>query len=136
MTKTERAKLVDEFVDLDRTIATYKTNLDRHKELRDTILSWYADLPADQTAQVHGKRYAVLVTPRQFQQRITSMAKVKAKLGLKLFLELCSFTLKNLNAHIPTSEQAGLVTRERTGHRNLEVIPSEPATPSPARSAQ
>jgi len=135
MTKQERAKLVDEFAELDRTIATYKTNLDRHKELRETILSWHANLAANQSAEVHGKKYALRITPREFQRKITSMAKVKAKLGLARFLQLCSFKLKNLDAHIPTSEQAGLVAREQTGHRSLEVIPSAASTPSPARSA-
>lgn len=124
MTKQERAKLVDEYAELDRAIAPWKPKIARHKELRETITGWYDELPAADTFEAKGKKHTVRVSPREYQRRILSMGKVKAKLGLKRFLELCSFTLKHLDAHIPTSEQTALVTRERTGHRSLEIIPA------------
>lgn len=121
MQKQNRPAIIDEYAELDKKIAPWKPAFARHKELRETITGWYDELPAADTFEAKGKKYTITVSPREFQRKIVSMTKVKAKLGLKRFLTLCGFTLKNLDAHIPTSEQKGMVIREQTGHRSLTI---------------
>lgn len=127
--------MIDEFAELDARVAAWKPALARHKELRETITAWYDEMPADQAFEAKGNMFAIRISPRELQRKIVSMTKVKAKLGLKLFLDLCSFTLKNLDAHIPTAEQKHLVAQQRTGHRSVTVIPyyttDKPASQAP-----
>lgn len=113
--------LVDEFGALDDHLRPFAPLVERHKQLARQIGAHFADRRPDDTFLASGARYTVTVSARARERRVVSMAKIKARFGLKRFLDLCTFPLRVLDEHIPPGEQDGLVVQARTGPRKLTV---------------
>lgn len=115
--------IIDEFGKLDAEIAAFKPKLQRHQELRETILAWHQALPAAQSAEEAGKTCKVLVMPRDNERVITVEGKRKLYRlwGASDFLERCKIALKQLPD--PKDPGGKYTAQERTGPRHLKVIP-------------
>ncbi len=90
--QARRLAIVDEFGELERQIAEFKPKTERHKALKEQILSWYADLDGAATAQAEGRRYSVQIGTRQNQRTITkpwkAWALLRRAIGLDQVMEL------------------------------------------------
>jgi len=118
-----RADLVDEFAQLDTELNSLKGKTKRRDDLRETILGWHADLPADQQTTENGHYYDVIVSLPD-NRRVFTMAG-KRKLfrlwGSTKFIERCAIALKFLPD--PKDEAGEFTVNGRTGPRHLEVLP-------------
>jgi len=94
----------------------------RAEQLRAQILSWYDDKPAEESFVLEGQKHCVMLSPRGNRRRIKSMQKLFERLGMKLFLKLSKFTLKEFDDHIPEPERAKFVVSEQIGPRELKCV--------------
>ena len=119
-----KAKLIDEFGELERRMDEFDPVVRRHKAIQDEILSWVKDLPADQATTLSGNLYTIQVSERQYERKITSMRAVYKALGNKVavLLDHVTMTLKELDVLIPAYRQGDLVTKARTGRRMLVPV--------------
>ncbi len=123
---TERAALaaaINELAKLDAEIAALKLKQKRADELK-AVLRAYADhFEAAQglLIDVPGADYVANLGPKE-NKRTLDVAGVFKTLGRGLFLENCSFPLGKFDALVPASEQAALVTEERSGARSVSIL--------------
>lgn len=118
----KRREIVDEFGRLSLRIEAAKKDKDRYDQLRKQIANWHANDGAEASFVEEGEQWAVEVSARSFEREITSMSKLKAYLGLKRFLDLCRFSLENIDKHVPVEDRAAFVSCERTGSRTVRPI--------------
>jgi hypothetical protein len=115
--------LVDEFASLDFEIQSFKPKIQRHAELRATILAACPDLPPEQSRTVPGRQYSVVVTPCD-QQRVITLAgltKLRKEWGVPTFMRRVGIALK----HLPDPKDPGSLytMQSRTGPRHLRPVP-------------
>lgn len=126
--KAQAAKIIDDFGELSRQIATWQPNIDRASELRKIIEGWFIHDVADESFTMDGKLYTVVLSPRAKKRTIVGMNKLYKLLGVKTFLEWCSFPLGVLdNLHV---DPTGIVAEERSGARSVKAVLREAATGS------
>jgi hypothetical protein len=63
-----------------------------------------------------GEKFMVAIGPRGSKRSVKDMALVKATLGQKLFMEIASVTLKDLDAYMTPPQLALVLKTERTTH--------------------
>ena len=119
----QRAAIIDEYGKLDAELNAMKPKEKRHEQLRKAIMSWSADLAADEAAELQGSRYSVQISACSMARKIRSMIKLKARLGQKIFFDLCRLSLEELDKRIPVPEIEQFVETTQTGRRSLVVIP-------------
>jgi hypothetical protein len=124
--RNSKEAVIDEFGQLDREVAAFKPTLDRHKLLKEKILSWFPELPGDQAASVSGLLYDANISPRENERRILDMASVYKNVGKARFLEICKLTLKALEGTMGVEQAAAFFVSERTGPRKVTAIPKAP----------
>jgi hypothetical protein len=117
-----RRAAVDEFGRLDAILRDQKSVRDRHEQLRKQIQGWYDDAPADEEQTVEGSEFSVVVSKRGMKRTVVSMKALKDRLGLKRFLELCSFSLEVLDRVIAKTEHGDLIKEEQAGPRKVTAI--------------
>ena len=120
--EAQRQQLVEEFIDLDREVETYKPRIQRYERLRLLILDWHRNLSPDAEALVNGQTADVLISARDQVRKVTPAGK---KLLWKLWGKL-GFIAK---AHIELKmlpdpkDPASLYTEKAsTGPRHLHVV--------------
>lgn len=116
------AALIDEYGELSRQLDAMKPAVVRHKVLAQEIQAHFENAPAGETIVVDGSVYQLQILPRDNQTRIRSMSKVYRALGQKLFIELCSITLKAVRENLASEVYESLVLTERTGLRPLKAV--------------
>lgn len=108
---------------LDARYAAEKHWIDERDTVHAKIQEHYKDYAADAPIHAEGTEYAVDLTMREHQQKITDKAKAFAALrkvmGLGKLIEALSYTLKLLDVHVPKEKQAAFVSKERTGPRTI-----------------
>jgi hypothetical protein len=119
---------VDEYGQLDSDLARldaehhYESRKRRKEALREVILGWHKDLPADEETIEHGVQYDIRITARD-NQRVVSISgkkKLRKLWGAARFLEACAIILKLLP---DPKDAAGLYTvNDRTGPRHLKPL--------------
>ena len=119
----ERAAIVDRFCRLDAQVKAFSPTKFEHERLRKLILSWYPELSGDQTAEISGVQYHLLIGMAQEQQYIPSMPALYRRMKVMRFLELCSMTIKNVFAELGEIEACKYLGRARTGPRTLTPVP-------------
>jgi hypothetical protein len=117
-----RRAAIDEFGRLDALLREQKSVRDRHEQLRKQITGWYEDAPADEEHTAEGETFSVVVSRRGMKRHVVSMKALKDRLGLKRFLELCSFSLEVIDRVIAKDEHDGLIEQTQSGPRRLTAI--------------
>lgn len=125
----EKRQIVDEFGRLGKQLDEAAPLEKRYNQLRDQILSWHANSPADQSFTEEGELYMAEISARAIERTIVSMPKLQKRLGLKTFLEICSVTLTKLKGHLGELELARFLKIEHSGSRRVKPIPKFPDTP-------
>ncbi len=124
--QARRLAIVDEFGELERQIAEFKPKTERHKALKEQILSWYADLDGAATAQAEGRRYSVQIGTRQNQRTITkpwkAWALLRRAIGLDQVMELVTIPLAAIDRYIPAEQHAWILSEARTGARKVVAV--------------
>jgi len=115
-------KLIDEFGSLDRQVQKFKSVADRHKVLKEQILGFCEELPAEKPTSFAGLQYEVSIGARQVQRCIVDMAKVYRAIGKDQFLEVCGLTLKALERELGTTVAAGHLEDRHTGPRKVTAV--------------
>jgi hypothetical protein len=116
------AAIVDEFGQLEVKLDAMKKLVDRRNELRDVILGWYENSDRDRIIRAEGKMFDVEVSACAIERTITNMPALFRRLGQKMFLELCKFSLAKLDEYIAPVEQSPFVTSAQTGPRRVKAI--------------
>jgi hypothetical protein len=116
---------VDEYGQLDSDLARldaehhYESRKRRKEALREVILGWHKDLPADEEAIEHGVEWDLPISACD-DQRVVSIAgktKLEKLWGRVKFRELCNVILKLLP---DPKDPKGLYTiHARTGPRHI-----------------
>jgi hypothetical protein len=130
--KAQAVKIIDEFGELTRQIATWQPRIDRVAELRKIIEGWFANDVADESFTLDGKLYCVVLSARAKRRTIVGMTKLYKALGQKTFLEYCSFPLTILDELLRrlNLDSAGIVNEERSGPRTVKAVLREAAAGS------
>jgi hypothetical protein len=142
MSKVERlptpAELIDELGDVRERLARSPVSRlkKRERAIVGIILAWMQGKKATATSTFAGSRFTVRVSACSHERQIKDLRKLFDRLGKKRFLELCSFTLKALEDHVPLPERAEFITETQTGARDVETLPrEEPAAAGRRRAA-
>ena len=126
--RAQAAKIIDEFGELTRQIATWQPKIDRASELRKIIERWFESDAGDESFTLDGKLYTVVLSARAKKRTIVGMQKLYKLLGVKTFIEWCTFPLAALdNLHV---DPTGIVTEERSGNRTVKAVLKEAAAGS------
>ena len=124
--KAQAVKIVDEFGELMRQITPWQPRIDRAAELRKIIEGWFANDVADESFTWDGALYTVVLSARAKRRTIVAMAKLYKLLGMKVFLEWCTFPLSAIDGlHIDVT---GIITEERSGNRTVKAVLRQAAT--------
>ena len=118
-----RAPVVDEYAALDAELARLRPVITRHEKLRELILGWYPNLPAEAGTTVDGSDATVVITPRDNERKVTSDGKIRLQKlwGPRTFADKCIVYLKNLP---DPEDHEGLYTELNcTGPRHLKAFP-------------
>jgi hypothetical protein len=133
MTDFELENAIESYAIHDKALAAMKPIVDEHKALREKLhnhaIATQGDDP-ERTLSLSNGKHTITWSPKENQRRIVNLGAVKKRLGLPLLMKLVTMTLKNLDAHISTVEQAtlGITVSERTGPRDCKVVAKLPVT--------
>lgn len=131
--KASRAQVVDEYGEVERKMLLWKPpaapvnpHVARYVELQAEILSWQADLPADQGAIARGKAYLVQVSARGFKSIVTTAAKHLAFETIKAaggdpFVHF-DVTIADMRAQCGAEFVKTNIPKVQTGPRALTVV--------------
>jgi hypothetical protein len=117
----QRAKLIEEFAQLDQEIANFKPRMFRHQKLRALILDWYPGLAPEEEAIIPGLNVDIVISARDKMRTVTVQGKQALyKLwGSRDFIAKSSILLKQLP---DPEDRAGLFTQVAlSGPRHLRV---------------
>jgi hypothetical protein len=84
-----------------------------------------ASYPADKPQQLSGNVYRVNFGMRENESTVDkpkAFAALKKALGLTKLADALSYTLKLLETHLTDEQRVGLVTKERTGSREIDAV--------------
>lgn len=129
VTPAQQAAIVDEYGELERQLGQYAHIAKRANELRKKIESWFANEEPDKTYLVDGKLYRAIVGQRATRRVISNMKKLFDTLGVKSFLENCTFSLTSLDRM--QIDTAGILSEDRTGPRTVAAVLKAPPAPKP-----
>src|SRR5262245_59390075 len=95
---SQRQKLVEEYIALDREVEAFKPTRLRHEKLREIILNWYPGVAGDQEIAITGGSSNILISARDRMRVVTDEGKRKLfKLwGQRDFIAKCVMHLKYL----------------------------------------
>lgn len=122
LSASKRREIVDEFGRLSVHVDDLKKKKDRYDQLRTQIANWHESDDAEATFTEEGNQWTVELSARSLEREITSIPKLTKYLGLSRFLELCKFSLGDIDKHVPVEDRAEFVSCERTGSRTLKAI--------------
>lgn len=119
--RNQRAKLVEEFARLDAELDAVYAKIQRHKKLRELILDWYPDLPAEDQAVAEGATCDIVISARDKIRSVTLEGKRKLfKLwGSRDFIARSAVFLKFLPD--PEDPKGLFTVQALTGPRHLHV---------------
>lgn len=109
----------DEFGRLDAKLKEFAPAIKRHEQLKKEIQSWYDKADAETGHCFEGAEYAIEVGPKANKRTILDMSALSKRLGLKTFLNYCSFSLEKLDGLIVPSQHEGLVSSDFSGSRRV-----------------
>jgi hypothetical protein len=118
----QRARIIDEYGEACRKCDEFKPTLDLKKKLSDQIQSWYEKDPAAQEAIAYGNRYSVIVSEREQESEVISIAKVRKHFGVRLFDAICTVPLGVLRKHLDEADYPKYIKTEQTGKRRLKPV--------------
>jgi hypothetical protein len=133
-TVPNRGQLIDEFGELDRRLALLKPAVDRHRELKEIIASWYADTPAEKATTASGKLYTVHVAAAGNERTVFDNKKAFAALKKatgSLDAAVAAITIpltKAIDKFIPKELHPQFVSEARTGSRKVTAVLTASAT--------
>lgn len=110
--------MIDELGKLEDQITIFSPKITRAAELRKILQRYCANDPADEQCLLYGNEYAAVLSAKA-REHIINMPKLYKLLGNKLFLEHCSFALKDLEKL--SVDKTGIVTEERSGSRVVKT---------------
>lgn len=118
----QRVKLVEEFASLDSEVQAFKPRMFRHAKLRELILAWYPDVPAEDEILAPGKSCDILISAKDKIRSVTEDGKqaLYRLWGEEQFIAKATILLK----HLPDpSDEEGLYSKSAlTGPRHLTVV--------------
>jgi hypothetical protein len=119
----EFRKKLDRLGYLQGRYSTEKYWIDELDVLNKAVQAHFKDAPANEPIHAEGELYAVDLTQRENQQKITDKSKafsaLRKAMGITALIDALSYTVKLLDAHVPKDRQAAFVANERTGPRTL-----------------
>jgi hypothetical protein len=119
---TQRARLVEEFVLLDKQVRDFKPSSLRHAKLRELIIGWYPKLPPGDEITAQGLTADVVISARDHVRSVTLEGRRKLfKLwGARSFIERAYVYMKSLPD--PLDENRLYSSPAPSGPRHLRVI--------------
>jgi hypothetical protein len=119
----ERARLVDEYGELDRQVKQFKPVADRHEAVKAIIKSWYDAEPAEAKGVIQGNRYEVQIGARAKVRSWLSLARVaKAVGGVKVLIRLCTVSIEAVEGKIGKEKTAELLEEDLVGTRRITAV--------------
>jgi hypothetical protein len=122
----EFRKLLDRFGVLDTRYREAKPMIKERETLKKLIESRYESKPGAEAIRATGNLYYVDLGARDHERRITHQFKaftaLKKAMGITQLIGALKFTMKLIDAHVPTEQQSGFVVTERTGPREVSAV--------------
>jgi hypothetical protein len=119
-------EIYDEYGRLDLAEQQKTPGQERLATLKKHIITLAEAEPAHAPVTYDGEQFFLQLTARSNEREITDLGGVYkficAKLGTKGFLDLCSFPLSAVDAHIPEQRRKALVTESQTGTRRVKAV--------------
>lgn len=119
---SQRQRLVDEWIALEREVDAFKPRQFRHEKIRRLILDWYPELEVDQETIAEGTDFDILITAKDRSRSVTPAGKAKLfkRWGRNEYIARSTVQLKNLP---DPKDELGLYTEEELkGPRHLHVV--------------
>jgi len=119
-----RAALVDEWGELRAKIAPMEA---RVKEIKADLALEFTVKPKENAYHVWGTSYELVVSACKSKRTITDVLKLYKILGLRKFLENCSFPLAAVDEHLDLQQRAAVLTEApHGGSREMTLKAIEP----------
>lgn len=125
---SQRQKLIQEYIALDREVQDFKPRIYRHEKLRQLILDWYPSVSPEEEITVQAENCDIVISSRDKVRSVSAEGKKKLwKLwGPRDFIAKCHVHLKSLP---DPDDREGLYTQQAyTGPRHLHVMTRVKAT--------
>lgn len=111
----EVTKLTKQIKDLEAKLKPFKEEHAKLQAMVDEL-----DLGDDATDVINGDRYRVEIGARGNSRSIKDLAKAKKFLGDKLFMQLATVTLKNLDDYLTPPQREEVIETNRT-KRSMKI---------------
>lgn len=115
-----RAALVDELGDLQAQAAPLNARI---KELKGLLTLEFVGKAPETAFHVFGARFEMTLSACKKVRSITDMLRLFKILGVRKFLENCSFPLAAVDEHLTLPERAAVLTESRGSTREMTVTP-------------
>jgi hypothetical protein len=119
-------EIYDEYGRLDLAEQQKTPGQERMATLKKHIITLAEAEPANAPVTYDGEQFFLQLTARSNEREITDLGKVYkfvvAKLGLKAFLDLCTFPLAAVDAHIPEARRKEFVSEAQIGTRRVKAV--------------
>lgn len=119
---SQRQKLIEEYILLDREVQDFKPRIYRHEKLRQLILDWYPSVSPEEEITVPAENCDIVISSRDKVRSVSAEGKKKLfKLwGPRDFIAKCVMHLKSLP---DPEDREGLYTQQAyTGPRHLHIM--------------
>lgn len=121
---TDRAKIIDEYGELDRKVQEFEPLRKQHEKLKSVIKYWYVDAAPEATPIAQGKLYEIQVGACERARTWKSIpAVVRAVGGIQAFYGICSVAIGAVENIIGKSKTAALLAETQSGSRRIKAVP-------------
>lgn len=114
------ASLIDEFGEVSKLRNDFAPTERLYQRLRSELGELFADADPEQEFGASGEKYSLYVSDRKTERKVDVKA-ARKRLGAAAFLDVCSVSLKALEAFLLKPEIDALAVSERTGSRRYET---------------
>lgn len=120
-TPIELANDIDELGTIQKTLAPYRSLIEREKKLKEKVRAPYSEQDAAKTFEVRGTRYIALLGHRE-NERHVNYGKLWKLAGVSTMKRIATVTLKSLEPAVAPAVFLEVIEVKPTGTRSLKVL--------------
>lgn len=119
---------LDQYGDLCKTLAPFKSSISAKEALRRKIAAAYEDQAADQSFQAEGERWTIRLSPKTVKRMFKPGALKRLAFFLgDAFFKIAQVPLGDFEAHVTLPDRSKYVVESQTGYRTVEAVEKKAA---------
>lgn len=122
LSPSEKARIIDEYGDLEQKVKAFKPTKDRYELLSRQIASWFDAHPPELAVIAEGNRFTAQISARSMKRRLFNTAGLYRILGRPKFLMFAKVNLEDIDKHVPADQHSQFLDTSRSGARRVEAV--------------